>query len=252
MSRRLYCVAIAALFLIGVHARARAQVPPDIEAGLQTIGHVIAPPATWKLYTPLFAGKNLVAAGVKVTRDAAYGPDPLQKLDIFQPEGSGHTVVVFIHGGNFQRGDKVVPNTPFFDNVSGFLAAQSMVGVTANYRLAPPCHLSRRASGHRGNGGLAKSACGGLRRGWREDRPVGRVGRRRTDCRAAVHRRSALALLHSAPAIAYCASVSPNLRCVSSIVRQTAASVSDNVRRKWPSIAHRTVRYCASLHIMVS
>jgi hypothetical protein len=54
---------------------------------------------------------------------------------------------------------------------------------------------------------------------------------------------------HRAPAIVYCASVSPNLRCVSAIVRQTAASVSANVRRKWPSIARRAVHYCASLHL---
>jgi acetyl esterase/lipase len=136
MNRLFHRAAVAVLFLIAVHAQ--AQVPPDIEAGLQTIGHVIAPPPTYKLYTPLFDGKNLMATGVKVTRDVPYGADPLQKLDIFAPEGSRHTMVVFAHGGNFQRGDKLVPNTPFFDNVSGFLAAHGMVGVTINYRLAPP------------------------------------------------------------------------------------------------------------------
>jgi hypothetical protein len=52
-----------------------------------------------------------------------------------------------------------------------------------------------------------------------------------------------------APAIVYCASVSPNVRCVSANVRQTAASVSDNLRWNWHSIAHRTVHYCASLHL---
>jgi hypothetical protein len=54
---------------------------------------------------------------------------------------------------------------------------------------------------------------------------------------------------HHAPAIAYCASVSPNLRCVSANVRQTAASVSGNVRRKQCSIARRAVHHCAPLHI---
>ena len=52
-----------------------------------------------------------------------------------------------------------------------------------------------------------------------------------------------------APPAIYCASVSRNLRCVSPIVRPTPTSVSDNVRRKWPSIARRTVYYCAPLHI---
>jgi triacylglycerol lipase len=136
MKRLFHRAAVSVLLLIAVHGR--AQVPPDIEAGLQTIGHVIAPPPTYKLYTPLFNGKNLMANGVKVTRDVASGSDQLQKLDIFEPEGSEHTIVVFVHGGNFQRGDKLVSNTPFFDNVSGFLAAHGMLGVTINYRLAPP------------------------------------------------------------------------------------------------------------------
>jgi hypothetical protein len=47
----------------------------------------------------------------------------------------------------------------------------------------------------------------------------------------------------------YCASVSPSVRCVATIVRRTPTSVSDNVRRKWPSIARRTVHHCARLHV---
>ena len=51
-----------------------------------------------------------------------------------------------------------------------------------------------------------------------------------------------------APPVGYCASV-PSVRCVSRNVRPTPSSVSDNVRRKWPSIARRTVHYCAPLQI---
>jgi hypothetical protein len=47
----------------------------------------------------------------------------------------------------------------------------------------------------------------------------------------------------------YCASVSPSVRYVSSNVRLTLASVSRNVRRKWPSIARRAVHDCAPLHL---
>ena len=36
---------------------------------------------------------------------------------------------------------------------------------------------------------------------------------------------------HRAPAIVYCVSVSPIVRCVSAIVRRMPGSVSDNVRR---------------------
>ena len=118
-------------------AQVQAQVPPDIEAALQSIGHVIAPPPTYKLYAPLFAGQTLIPPEVKLTRNAAYGADRLQTMDIAAPPGTGHPIVVFVHGGAFQRGDKSVPNTPFFDNVLGFLASHSLVGVTLNYRLAP-------------------------------------------------------------------------------------------------------------------
>ena len=39
------------------------------------------------------------------------------------------------------------------------------------------------------------------------------------------------------------------MRCVSTIVRRTPASVSDNLRRKRPSIARRAVHHCAPLHL---
>ncbi|MBS0641258.1 MAG: plasmid pRiA4b ORF-3 family protein, partial [Proteobacteria bacterium] len=42
-------------------------------------------------------------------------------------------------------------------------------------------------------------------------------------------------------------SVSPNVRCVSAIVRRRLGSVSDNVRRKRASIARRAIYYCAPL-----
>ena len=53
-----------------------------------------------------------------------------------------------------------------------------------------------------------------------------------------------------APQATYCASVSQNVRCVSTIVRLEPASVSDNVRRKRRSIARRAVHYCAPLQLV--
>jgi hypothetical protein len=54
---------------------------------------------------------------------------------------------------------------------------------------------------------------------------------------------------HHAPTIVYCASVSPKVRSVSTIVRRMPTSVSNNVRRNRPSIAHRTVHHCAPPHL---
>jgi hypothetical protein len=50
-------------------------------------------------------------------------------------------------------------------------------------------------------------------------------------------------------AVIYCASVSPDLRCVSMIVRRRPGSVSADVRRKRRSIARRAVHHCAPPHL---
>ncbi|MDX1480086.1 MAG: alpha/beta hydrolase [Woeseiaceae bacterium] len=74
----------------------------------------------------------------KVTRDIAYGPHPLQKLDVLEPESApagAMPIVVFVHGGAFVRGDK--GDDPIFDNVLNYFTRHGMLGVNVNYRLAP-------------------------------------------------------------------------------------------------------------------
>jgi triacylglycerol lipase len=117
---------------------ALAQVPPEIAEGIRKIGPIVDTPGTAKLYAPLFAGHKEPYPNVMVTRDAAYGPDPLNKLDVFTSgSGGGKTVVVYVHGGGFERGDKRQPNSPFYDNIMLWLTRQGMIGVNMNYRLAP-------------------------------------------------------------------------------------------------------------------
>lgn len=117
---------------------APAQVPPDIAEGVRKIGPIVDTPGTAKLYAPLFAGQKEPYPNAMVTRDVAYGPDPLNKLDVFTSgSGGGKTVVVYVHGGGFERGDKRQPNSPFYDNIMLWLTRQGMVGVNMNYRLAP-------------------------------------------------------------------------------------------------------------------
>src|SRR5205823_8488714 len=103
-------------------------------------GPIINGPGTAKLYAPLFANQTEPYPNVTVVRDVAYGTDPLQKLDLFTAAptpGAPMPVVVFIHGGGFERGDKRQPGSPFYDNIVLWLARQGMVGVNINYRLAP-------------------------------------------------------------------------------------------------------------------
>jgi len=131
----------AALFaLTATSSVALAQVPPDIAEGIRKIGPINDPPGTAKLYAPLFADHNEPYPNVTVVRDIAYGTDPLQKLDLFTAApttGAPKPVVLFIHGGGFQGGDKRPAGSPFYDNIMLWLTRQGMVGVNINYRLAP-------------------------------------------------------------------------------------------------------------------
>jgi triacylglycerol lipase len=113
-------------------------MPPDLVEKVAAIGRVIAPPQTYALYAPLHEKEPY--KGIKVTRDAKYGPHERNRLDVFAPENSGgglRPVLVTVHGGGFVRGDKKTPNSPFLDNVALWAARHGLVGVNITYRLAP-------------------------------------------------------------------------------------------------------------------
>ncbi|HEX5280377.1 MAG TPA: alpha/beta hydrolase [Micropepsaceae bacterium] len=138
MKRLIFAAAISLM----IAGPAVAQVPPDIAAQIRKIGQIVDVPNTTKLYAPMFKDIKEAYASVKVERDIAYGPDPLNKLDVFTPTtgAAGRTVVIFAHGGGFERGDKVQKGAPFNDNLMLFLNQHGMVGVNINYRLAPRNH----------------------------------------------------------------------------------------------------------------
>lgn len=119
---------------------ATAQVPPDIAAALRRIGPVVDVANTRPLYEPLFATQREPYPNVTLLRDVSYGADPLNTLDVFAPEAAPtrpRTVVFYLHGGGFERGDKRMPGSPFYNNPMLWLAQEGMVGVNMNYRLAP-------------------------------------------------------------------------------------------------------------------
>lgn len=75
---------------------------------------------------------------LQIERDLPYGPHERHRLDVFRKPGTcGAPVLVFVHGAGFVMGDKCAPDLPFYDNIGGFAAANDLVGVTLNYRLAP-------------------------------------------------------------------------------------------------------------------
>ena len=138
-----FAFAGTALLVISLSGGALAQVPPDIAAAIRKIGGVVDVPNTTKLYAPLFQNQKEPYPNVTVTRDFAYGPDPLNRFDIFTPsakQNAGRTVVIYVHGGGFERGDKRQNGAPFYDNLMLWVTQQGMVGLNMDYRLAPKNH----------------------------------------------------------------------------------------------------------------
>jgi triacylglycerol lipase len=89
-------------------------------------------------YVPLHEREPYAA--IRIERDLAYGDDPRQRLNVFVPDDRGDAglpVLVFAHGGGFVRGDKQMPNAPYYDNAGVWAARNGFIGITINYRLAP-------------------------------------------------------------------------------------------------------------------
>src|SRR5258708_6761492 len=60
----------------------------------------------------------VLAKNTSLRADASYGTDEKQRLDVYSPKGvKGAPVVVFVHGGEWTRGDKsAVSYKPKFFN----------------------------------------------------------------------------------------------------------------------------------------
>lgn len=138
-SVRSACLLAGALFILAA-PQALAQVPADVAEKLRELGRGILVPQTLALYAPLHTEKEPYA-GVKIMRDAKYGADQRQALDVFVPENmsSGpRPVLIFVHGGAFVAGNKKgPPGTFYYDNLGVWAVRNGMIGVNITYRLAP-------------------------------------------------------------------------------------------------------------------
>ena len=118
-----------------------AKMPPQVQDLLAAVGPVWGADIggniqrTREVYTPLL--RAAPKDGVQVTRDLAYGSHPGQQLDLYQPEGGTSVpIVVFVHGGAYVRGSRN-SSDEIAANVATYFARQGMLGVNADYRLAP-------------------------------------------------------------------------------------------------------------------
>ena len=118
-------------------SQAVAQVPSEIAEKIAAMGRVNDPARTAPLYIGLHEKEPY--PGVKISRDVKYGPHERNTLDLFVPEaaGSARPIFMFVHGGQFIRGSKHAPGSPFYDNVMLWAVRNGMIGVNVEYRLAP-------------------------------------------------------------------------------------------------------------------
>lgn len=115
------------------------QLPPDVIAQLTAMDTEIGPglvQGSWALLTPFHEKAGYQAP--RIDRDQRYGDHPRHRLDVHTAGGeSSAPVFLFVHGGGFIGGDKVVPGTPQYDHIGAWAVRNGCVGVTMTYRLAP-------------------------------------------------------------------------------------------------------------------
>jgi hypothetical protein len=137
----------AAMLLLTV-STADAQVPADIYEGLKTIGQIVDPPCTAKLYRPLMPKNDFntywppeasapvftgqLYPGVTIARDQSFGPNPKDVIDIFTADktGSNRPIFIYVPGG---AGNKIEQQSreanAFYDNIGRWAVKNGMVGV---------------------------------------------------------------------------------------------------------------------------
>jgi len=136
--RAAWTLAVAAAVVTLSAWAADGPMPPEIAKKLAELGRVVDPPTTAKLYAPFQQTEPYF--GVRVERDLKYGPAERNLLDVFMPQAttSGRPVLIFVHGGDFVRGNKRrTPDSPFYDNIMLWAVKNGFIGVNMTYRLAP-------------------------------------------------------------------------------------------------------------------
>jgi len=78
----------------------------------------------------------------QIHKDIAYresSTDPKQRLDLYVPERQNWPVLVFIHGGGWNTGDKAydVAGSDLYANIGRYFASRGIGTAVINYRLLP-------------------------------------------------------------------------------------------------------------------
>ncbi len=133
----------AALFSAAI---AQAQVPPNIEAELVKMGHIVDPPCTAKLYRPLMPANDIngkatpLYPGITIAREVSFGPNPKDFVDIFTADKGPQSrpVLMYIAGGAGNRIEQQDREAnAFYDNIMRWATKNGMVGVNMQRHPGP-------------------------------------------------------------------------------------------------------------------
>jgi acetyl esterase/lipase len=137
MKKTLVLLQFCLLALISTSSLAQMSAnPPEVGAKIRAMGADLTPEIienTNKLYGPLLAAAP--KGGVAVLKDAKYGPEERNVLDVYEPDKKPTAlmpILVFLHGGGFVRGDKAGAA-----NIGTYFARHGVLAVIMNYRFAP-------------------------------------------------------------------------------------------------------------------
>ena len=87
---------------------------------------------------------SMLPAGTRIIKDFAYGSDPLQRFDIYAPEGAKNApVIVMVHGGGWFRGDKTMRNV--VENKVKRWVPRGFIVISVNNRLVPDANPVEQA-----------------------------------------------------------------------------------------------------------
>jgi len=86
-----------------------------------------------------------IPTGVRVLQDVAYGPAPLQRMDVYLPLSivQGAPVIFLVHGGAWRKGDKA--HARLVQNKLNRWVPAGVVLVSVNYRLLPQTPVQEQA-----------------------------------------------------------------------------------------------------------
>jgi acetyl esterase/lipase len=94
---------------------------------------------------PARGGAFDLPSGASVQRDIAYGPDPAERIDVYQPaKAQGAPIVFMVHGGGWSRGDKGMLRS--VKNKVTHWVELGYVLVSVNYRVLPDARPIEQAS----------------------------------------------------------------------------------------------------------